>query len=181
MPKYKHGSGSVYRPRKKAKNGKRRIMKVYWLSYYKGGKRIRESSGTRDEAKAWQELRKRQGQIAEGKFTGLGADRVTIQALTDDLLAEFRANGKRSLATAQIRVDKHLLPFFGDKTAHEVTTSHIREYSTARQAEGTSNATINRELALLKRAFNLSSSSREDYPQATHPFATRGEYPARVL
>jgi integrase len=44
---------------------------------------------------------------------------------------------------------------FGRVRACDVTTDHVRRYIEARLAEGAQSATINRELALLKRAFNL--------------------------
>jgi integrase len=52
-------------------------------------------------------------------------------------------------------VDKHLAPYFKGRRLGGVTTSNIRAYIAARQQEGASNATINRELAALKRMFTL--------------------------
>jgi integrase len=48
-----------------------------------------------------------------------------------------------------------MLPFFTGRRAHEATTQDIQAYTRERQTAGASNAEINRELALLKRAYNL--------------------------
>jgi len=99
--------------------------------------------------------------------------RVTVGAMLDDLLSDYRINGKSYEWVEQVtRV--HLRPFFGAMKAPAVGTDAIRRYIEGRQkpqtrtytdAEGkkkherefgpASNATINRELALLRRAFNL--------------------------
>ncbi|MFL6466266.1 MAG: site-specific integrase, partial [Bryobacteraceae bacterium] len=52
------------------------------------------------------------------------------------------------------RIDKHLRPFFGQKKAVEVTTSVIKKYIASRQGEAEA-ATVNKELAHLRRAFRL--------------------------
>src|ERR687886_669288 len=102
MPKYKHGSGSVYRR-----------GKTWWLSYYANGNRVRESAHTADRAEARRLLQQRLGQIADGKFTGPAADRVTFEDLAEDFLNDYRTNGRKSLDVAQRLVRKHLARFFG--------------------------------------------------------------------
>jgi integrase len=75
--------------------------------------------------------------------------------LAEGLFNDYKANGKRSLNMAELRVNKHLAPFFGGKKAHEITTAEVHAYIAKRQAAGASNAEINRELAALRRAYNL--------------------------
>jgi site-specific recombinase XerD len=47
------------------------------------------------------------------------------------------------------------MPHFNKMRAHDVTTDRVKLYIDFRLEEGAENASINRELALLKRAFNL--------------------------
>lgn len=144
MPKYKHGSGSVY------KRGK-----TFWLSYYANGERIRESADTTDKAEARRQLQTKLGQLAEGQFVGPATARVTFKELAALVLTDYRVNGKRSLQITEIRLRKHILPFFGDQRAHELSTAALQEFIAHRQQAGASNAEINRELSAIKRAFNL--------------------------
>jgi integrase len=51
--------------------------------------------------------------------------------------------------------EKHLAPRFENVRARDIRTDALNQYITERQAEGASNASINRELAALKRAFKL--------------------------
>src|SRR5262245_39522979 len=51
-------------------------------------------------------------------------------------------------------------PFFGDRVANAVLETHIDKYKDERLAAGASKVTINRELAVLKRAFTLGSRRR---------------------
>jgi integrase len=50
---------------------------------------------------------------------------------------------------------RHLQGFFGGMRAVEITTDKVRTYISERQDQSMSNAEINRELAALKRMFNL--------------------------
>jgi integrase len=49
---------------------------------------------------------------------------------------------------------QHLCPFFAHIKAPAVTTAHVEQYKAKRLAEGAAPATVNRELAVLRRMFN---------------------------
>ncbi len=87
-----------------------------------------------------------------------GAAKRTVGALLDDLRADYEINGK-SVAWAEIVVEKHLRPFFGKLAISKLTSDHIQRYITHRRAEGVSNGTINREFTLLRRSLNLGRMS----------------------
>jgi integrase len=127
---------------------------IYWIKYYRGGKPYYESTKSTKEAEAKRLLRKRLGQIAEGRFFGLRPERVKFEDLAKDFVNDYRINGKRSLDKAQRSV-RHLQSFFGGMRAVDITTDKVRTYIGDRQDEEVSNAEINRELAALKRMFNL--------------------------
>ncbi len=55
----------------------------------------------------------------------------------------------------------HLRPFFGDLRASEINTEAVDRYVTLRLEDGAQAATVNRELALLRRAFSVSEISRK--------------------
>ena len=57
----------------------------------------------------------------------------------------------------------HLLPVLGHIKAHELGTDVIKRYVARRQEEKASNASINREMAALKRMFNLGIQAEKIY------------------
>ena len=128
---------------------------IYWIKYYRDGKPYRESTRSRKEADAKRLLKKREGEISEGKLPGIYFDRVKFEDLAEDLLNDYRVNGNKTLAKTQERIELHLSPFFRGMRGTDITTSKVNEYVALRIEEGASNATINRELAALKRMLNL--------------------------
>lgn len=92
--------------------------------------------------------------------------RMTRLSLSNPM-NDYKANGKKSQAHVQRRLEKHLTPYFTGRRLTIITTSDVRAYVAHRQAQTetndageaipapAANATINRELAILKRAFTL--------------------------
>jgi integrase len=127
---------------------------IFWIKYYRHGKPYRESSKSEKITKAERLLKKREGEIAEGKLPGIYFDKVTFNELAEDFLTDYRINGKDTLSKAERSV-KYLKKFFGDMKATEVTTDRVRAYIQERMEAEMSNGSINRELAALKRMFHL--------------------------
>lgn len=140
------GTGSVFQ---------RPDSDVWWIKYSRNGKPFRESAKTTDKRKAEALLKVRLAAITSGTFAGPQIERVRIEDLAEDFLRDYRINGKKSLDDVQTRWDLHLKPFFGFLRAVDVTSDLIARYVDARQGENAKNATINRELAALKRMFRL--------------------------
>jgi integrase len=128
---------------------------IWWIKYSVNGKPFRESSRSTAKRKAQKFLQKRLGEIGTATFTGPAIDRVTIEELAEDYLRDYRVNSKKSVSHAEFRWKKHLHPFFRAYRATQVTTELISRYIDSRQQEKAANATINRELAALKRMFRL--------------------------
>jgi len=127
---------------------------IYWLKYYRYGKPYRESSKSDKITKAQKLLKKREGEIAEGKLPGFYFDKVTFNQLAEDFLTDYRINVKDTLSKAERSV-KYLKEFFGGMKATEITTDKVKTYIEKRMEDEMSNASINRELAALKRMFHL--------------------------
>lgn len=145
MPKYRRGSGSVYKKRG-----------VFYIAYYTSdGKQVCESAKTKDKTEARRILQTRLGQLAEGRYVGPAAERVTFEELIEEVRKDFLLNKKKTLGWVERRVRLHLAPFFGGKKAHDITTSDVQAFVLKRQQHGASNGEINRELIILRRAFNL--------------------------
>jgi integrase len=149
--------GSIYQPKwKSQKTGEKVKGKILWIKYYRAGKAYRESSHSTKESDARRLLKKREGQIVENRFPGLRVEKIRYEELAEDFLNDYRINGKRSISRAT-RSLKHLGAYFEGFRTVDITTDRIRAYILHRQEEGAENATINRELAALKRMFNLAS------------------------
>ena len=129
---------------------------VYWIKYYRAGKPYRESTHSMKESDAKRLLKLREGQVAENRFPGLRVEKIRFEELAEDFLNDYKVNGKRSLARAEMSL-KHLKAYFEGMRAIDVTTDRIKAYILLRQEQGAENGTINRELAALKRMFNLAA------------------------
>jgi len=127
---------------------------TYWLKYYRNGKPYYESTKSTKETDARKLLKKREGEIGEGKLPGVYFDRVRFDELAEDFLADYRLNQKKSLAKAERSV-RHLKEYLEGYKVTQITTPKIQGYIEARQDEGAANASINRELAALKRMLNM--------------------------
>jgi integrase len=88
------------------------------------------------------------------QFIGPKAERVTFEELAGMYLADYRANGRRTLTHAE-RYVKNLRKGFGLDRALDVTTDRIAQYRDARLADGLQPGAVNRELAALRRMFSL--------------------------
>ena len=127
---------------------------IYWIKYYRNGKPYRESTRSNKEADAKRLLRKREGEISEGKLPGVYFDKVRFDELAEDFLRDYRVNQKKSLPRAERSVN-HLKEHFSGWRVTSITTPAIEAYMEVRIESKAANATINRELSALKRMLNL--------------------------
>ena len=106
------GTGSIYRPKwRDSKTGNLVESSIYWIKYFRNGKPYRESCKSDKITKAEKLLKKRQGEISEGKLPGIYFDKVTFGELAEDFLTDYRINGKDTLSKAERSV-KYLKGFF---------------------------------------------------------------------
>lgn len=127
---------------------------VYWIQFSFRGKKVRESSHSNREADAVRLLKKRIGEMGQGKTPGTDHEKVTFEDLAVMLENDYRTNGRKSLDRA-LRSVKNLRAFFGLSRAVDITTDRINAYIRSRQEAGAMAATIRNELAALKRMFSL--------------------------
>lgn len=138
----------------------RKRGRVYWIRYYRNGKRYEESTRTADRDIAKRVLRIREGEVASGIPVSPAIGRVKFEDAVTDIELEYKQNGRRSIDDLKRRFALHLTPYFGGRRLTSITTSDVRAYVESRQKDKAANATINRELAALKRLFNLAKRGR---------------------
>jgi integrase len=147
--------GGVYQPSyKDKKTGELTRIPTWWIFYNRQGKQIKESSHSTKEVDAWKLLKKRHGEIAEGKPVGPDVNRTTFEDMATMITNDYKANGRRSMKSCTSAL-AHLRGFFGQDKATEITSDRVTKYVACRQEEKASNGTINIELAALSRMFKL--------------------------
>lgn len=139
--------------------------KVWWIQFWHGGARKRESTGS-EKLKAAQDLLKRR-LAEEESLLPRSAVVVTVRHLYGALELDYVINKRKSLRNVRQVWETHLKKAFGEAPAHLVTPEEITVYIAARQKAGAKNATINRELAALKRMYTLAIRTRR---LATKPY-----------
>jgi hypothetical protein len=161
--KRKYKTGGIYRP-KGCKN---------WTIYYSvKRKRYRVATHTSDYATAQQMLHRKVGDIANGGAVDPKIEQIKVTDLWGPFLRD-RKNKGRGLEFLNMRWRKHVEPFFAQYRAADVGDDLLNEYIEARQNEQARNATINREIAVLRGMFRLGFTSKphqkvKSLPQFPH-------------
>ncbi len=128
--------------------------KVWWMNFMYQGQQVRRSTGTADRRLAESILAKVRVQIIEGRFFETREETTrTFEELMARYLTEHAA--RKSQPRHYRGYAKSLTAFFGGRTLAEITPKLIVEYKNRRYAAGLKPASINRELASMKTAFNL--------------------------
>ncbi len=129
--------------------------RIWWIRYSYHGRRSEESSHSESQHAAERLLRKRIEECGKGRRIDPSAEnRVRMGALLDALKTDYENNGRRSLRSLGFRL-KPLREAFGEDKALDVNAARIAQYVKERLAAGKARATVNRELAALKRSFAL--------------------------
>jgi len=177
-----YGTGSLWlRKTKKHPKGE------YWLRFRDAAGRQRAEKtrfcnchGKRAEAKAERLLSRRVGEAQAGTLPSPRANRTLVEDLAQALLKARRvallrkipenlpgptrawreSAAEKLIKDAERRWSVNLKATFGHRKAVLVTLEDLNEYIAARHKDGAKNATINREMAFLRRAFKIGYESR---------------------
>ena len=127
---------------------------TWWMSFMYQGQQVRRSTGTADKRVAEAILGKIKVQIIEGRFFEKPTEQQrTFTELLDRYIKEHAA--RRGNYYREMTSVRTLKAFFGNPTLDHVSPKRIVAYKNQRYTDGVKPATINRELATLKKAFNL--------------------------
>jgi integrase len=151
--------GHLFRPKYTDRQGRRHASATWCVKFYSNGRRITESAKTTDHAEAKQYLKRREGEVAKGAPILPGQQSIRFKVLAEDVQRDYRINNRRSTRDVDCRLRLHILPAFGDLKASSINAATIRAFTDRRQEEDASNAEINRELAIIRRAFSLAVES----------------------
>lgn len=127
---------------------------TWWIRFSYRGRKIRKSTETSDKKLARRIYDKVKGEIAEGKwFERLPGEEKTFKEMMEKYLTEHVS--QKASARQYKGYIRKLLSFFGNFILSEITPLSINEYKMKRRNDGVGPASINRELAAMKKAFNL--------------------------
>src|SRR5215471_18497352 len=152
-------AGSAARPPRK-RDPIRLRGRIWWIQYTHRGKVYRESSRSTRRKDAEALYKRRMAEIGRGRLIGPNAEKTTYEDLEQMLRDHYRTNGLRSFARVEDAL-RHLAGFFSRALALEITADRVLRYIAHRQEEKAANATINRELAALRRMFVLGERSEK--------------------
>jgi integrase len=103
-------------------------------------------------------LKHRLGEMGQGRLIGPDAEKTSFEDIATILQNDYIVNGRKTLKRATISL-QHLRRFFGQSRALDITPDRITAYVALRQQQYAAAATINRELAALKRALSLAETA----------------------
>lgn len=145
----KRGSGTVYLR-----------GRIWWIQYFVRGRLVPESTGFTEKADAENLLKQRVGEVAAGRR--MGPERATIADLCKLVIEDNRLRKLRDAEHVEWRYKAHIEKVLGSLLVSRFGSAQVRQYVAQRRSEGASDATINRELAIVRRGFKL--GAQEDPP-----------------
>lgn len=98
-----------------------------------------------------------------GTHTPPTVRRTTFEEAETLIIGDFKMNNRKSLDRLEDAIE-HLRPTFGGMRLAAITADRIVVYITDRQAAGAANATIQKEVACLRRMFRLCVAARRLMP-----------------
>jgi len=129
---------------------------VWWMSFMYQGRQVRRSTGTTDKRLAESILCKVKVQIAEGHFFETREEQYrTFGDMMDRYLKKRAVLKAPKSHLRDQQALNHLLPVFGEMVLAEITPKSLAAYKAQRRMEQAAPATINKELQLVRHAFNI--------------------------
>ncbi|MHB8410523.1 MAG: tyrosine-type recombinase/integrase [Candidatus Acidiferrales bacterium] len=157
------GSGSIYRPKYRTKSGEVRESRFFYIQFYRDGLRCVENTHSDKITPARKLLERRLG---SEEFIAPKLERIRFDELAADLVTDYEKNKRRSLRRLRLSL-RYLKEFFHGQRAASINGAAISQYVVLRQkhpaddgaqpgiSTAAENATVNRELAALRRMFHL--------------------------
>ena len=169
MNENSRGLGRVFqRTYKDRKTGQKKILNSWWIEFHHHGKQVRKASGSTKRSDAMKMLREHLDASTSGKLVTGRGERFRFDDLADLLRRDYRLNQRRSLQRAEAAI-AHLKTYFGNYRALDIADQDVDAYVDLRlQEDKIANATVNYEIAMLKRMYRLGrkilSGYRPEFP-----------------
>jgi integrase len=153
IPRNIPGFGFLFKPTYVVKSGERREVSKWWLYYEAAnGERIRESSGTTDQAIAYEKLVALRAELGRGELDSMEPHSVTFSVLFD--LFEKSLVKKATIAQVVYTVAKWLRPTFDTMRVVELRKKDVEAWK-AQALKSLKPASVNKLLSFWHRALVL--------------------------
>jgi site-specific recombinase XerD len=153
MARGRRGSGSVFQRTYRDSRGKLRKTSNWYIEFVAGSRTIREATEFVKRSDAAEFLKKRIADAFGGKI--VLSKNVTYDDLRDLIITDYTNNRRKSLGDLKTTRLPRLDAVFCGTKAIDITTTAVERYKTLRLKDKAAAATVNRELASLKRIFRL--------------------------
>lgn len=146
-----YGFGTVYT--RKTKQGKTR----YYIDYLgRQGKRKREIvKNAQSRAEAVLALQKKVMEVFDSSYSPKRIKKIKFKEFSELYLENYSKLNKKSWKCDDYCLNAHLVPYFQKNDLNEITPLLIEKYRAKRLKAGMRKSSTNREIALLKKMFNL--------------------------
>ncbi len=138
--------------------------RVGYAIWYRAGSRFCVNTHKTDEGEAQDELARLMAECEAGNAPRPDTAPPSIVAMLNEALRYYRRKGRKSYGCVARHAGR-LKKGFAGKRADEISTDNVNDYVERRTDDGFGNATVNRELAFLRLAFNLARKAGKLKPE----------------
>ena len=129
---------------------------IWWTCISHNGRKVQKSLETSDKKLAQAIEAKIRTEIVEGKYyEKLIGQRKTFNDMMDRFMKDYAPTVSLNTQEGYKYYLKNLKRFFGNPGLMSITPKVVAKYKLYRRDNGTSPSTVNRELYMLSKAFNL--------------------------
>ena len=129
---------------------------IWWTCISYNGKKVQKSLGTSNKKLAQAVEAKIRTELVEGSyFEKLVGRKKTFKDMIDKFMTEYAPKVSKNTQISYASSLSHLNPFFCEFNLLSISPKMISRYKVLRNGEGAAPASINCELSMLTKAFNL--------------------------
>jgi integrase len=136
---------------------RRKRSKYWWMAYTLHGRPRCESSGTTNKRVAQKILNMRLAEIIEGRFRLPKTNSPRLEQFSEEFLDSIRHQNTRKRYASSVA---NLRIHFGNAKLTEISAERIDEFKDSRLGSQARTATVNRDLAVLRRMLRIAERKR---------------------
>jgi site-specific recombinase XerD len=153
MARNRKGTGSVFQRTYRDSKGRPRRTKNWYIEFVAGNRTIREATEFTNRSDAAEFLKQRMADALTGRL--VLSRNISYEDLRQLIVVDYQNNARRSFRDLQTTRLPKLDAVFGGSKAIDITAAVVERYKSLRLKDKAAPATVNRELATLKRMFRL--------------------------